>query len=203
MRSRKKYGLLIVFHVLIVVKKTSAQNWDLRILEAINPRHPTSEYWQYTSASAYVFSGIATVGPLVYGIASGDRDAQYRSYQVAIAMGLDIIAQGGLKIIINRERPGDRYPNLVFPIAPVHGDSFPSGHTSLAFNTAAELTIQYKKWYIAVPAYLWAGSVGYSRLYLGKHYPTDVLGGAATGIGTAYLSTWLNHKLFKSYYKHE
>jgi len=203
MRNGKNYCALMVFQFLIVSRKTSAQNLDLRILEAVNPRHPTSQYWQYTSTSAYVFSGIATVTPFIYGVASGNREAQYQSYQVMIAMGLDIIAQEALKITFNRERPGDRYPNLVFPSSPAHGKSFPSGHTSLVFNTAAELTIQYKKWYIAVPAYLWAGSVGYSRLYLGKHYPTDVVGGAATGIGTAYLSTWLNHELFKSYYKHE
>jgi membrane-associated phospholipid phosphatase len=203
MKNNKKYSVLIVFQLLVIAKKASTQGIDLRILEAINPRYPTSQYWQYTSASAYVFSGVATVAPFVYGLASGDRHAQYQSYQVMISMGLDIIAQEGLKVTFNRERPGDKYPNLVFPNSPAHGKSFPSGHTSLAFSTAAELTIQYKKWYIAVPAYLWAGSVGYSRLYLGKHYASDVLGGAATGIGTAYLSTWLNHKLFKSYYKHE
>jgi membrane-associated phospholipid phosphatase len=203
MNAKKIICIMAVFELLVISKKTSAQSIDLRLLEAINPRYPTSQYWQYTSTSAYVFSGVATVAPFVYGIASGDRDAQYRSYQVMIAMGLDIIAQEGLKVTFNRERPGDRYPNLVFPSSPTHGESFPSGHTSLAFNTAAELTIQYKKWYISVPAYLWAGSVGYSRMYLGKHYPSDVLGGAATGIGTAYLSTWLNHKMFKSYYKHE
>jgi hypothetical protein len=203
MKVKISYCALFIFELLIVVNKTRAQGLDVRILEAINPQHPASQYWKYTSTSAYVFSGVATVAPFVYGLASGDRDAQYRSYQVMIAMGLDVITQEGLKLTFNRERPGDKHPELIFPATPVHGQSFPSGHTSLAFNTAAELTLQYHKWYIAVPAYLWAGTVGYSRLYLGKHYPSDVLGGAATGIGTAYLSTWLNHQLFKSYYKHE
>jgi undecaprenyl-diphosphatase len=58
------------------------------------------------------------------------------------------------------------------------------------------MSIQYKKWYVVVPAFAWAGSVGYSRLYLGEHYPTDVFAGAAIGIGSAYLSEWLNKKLF-------
>jgi membrane-associated phospholipid phosphatase len=203
MRKVLKYYLMIVFAIQFISRKAQAQGLDVRILEAINPRYPTSTYWKYTSASAYVFSGVATTLPLVYGVASGDKQVQYESYQVLIAMGLDLAVMETLKVSVNRERPGDRYPDLIFPSSPTHGQSFPSGHTSIAFNTAAELTIQYKRWYVAVPAYLWAGSVGYSRLYLGKHYPSDVLGGAATGIGSAYLSTWLNHKLFKTYYSHE
>jgi undecaprenyl-diphosphatase len=49
---------------------------------------------------------------------------------------------------------------------------------------------------VVVPAYAWAAGVGYSRMYLGQHYPTDVLAGAAIGIGSAYLSNWLNKKYF-------
>jgi membrane-associated phospholipid phosphatase len=203
MNSQQKYCFIIAFELLVVSKKASAQGIELRLLEAVNPRYPTSQYWRYTSTSAYVFSGVAAIGPLIYSIASGRNDDRYNSYQVLISAGLDIIVMEGLKTSIDRERPGDKHPDLIFPGSPVHGQSFPSGHTCLAFNTAAELTIEFRKWYIAVPAYAWAGSVGYSRMYLGKHYPSDVLGGAATGIGTAYLGVWLNHKLFRSYYKHE
>jgi len=38
-------------------------------------------------------------------------------------------------------------------------------------------------------------------MYLGKHYPSDVLGGAILGVGSAYASDWLNRKWFKSYYQ--
>ncbi|ULT24063.1 phosphatase PAP2 family protein [Sphingobacterium sp. E70] len=41
----------------------------------------------------------------------------------------------------------------------------------------------YSKWYVVAPSLLWAGSVGYSRMYLGVHYPTDVLAGAVLGLG--------------------
>ena len=58
------------------------------------------------------------------------------------------------------------------------------------------MSIQYKKWYIVAPAFLWASSVGYSRLYLGEHYPTDVFAGATIGIASAYLNEWLHKKLF-------
>jgi undecaprenyl-diphosphatase len=47
-----------------------------------------------------------------------------------------------------------------------------------------------------VPAYGWAAMVGYSRLYLGEHYPSDVIAGAAIGAGSAFLSEWLTKKLW-------
>ncbi|RYD90466.1 MAG: phosphatase PAP2 family protein, partial [Sphingobacteriales bacterium] len=54
--------------------------------------------------------------------------------------------------------------------------------------------------YVTVPAYAWAGSVAYSRMYLGKHYPSDIVAGAIVGVGTGYATHWLNKKLFKRYY---
>ena len=76
--------------------------------------------------------------------------------------------------------------------------SFPSGHTSDAFSLATALSIVYPKWYVVVPAYAWAVTVGYSRMALGVHYPGDVLAGALIGAGSAYLcfrgQLWLQKK---------
>jgi len=103
----------------------------------------------------------------------------------------------GLKFAINRERPVTTYPGEVYPYRFDKSASFPSGHTSTAFATATTLTLEFKKWYVAVPAYAWAAGVGYSRIYLGEHYPTDVIAGAAVGAGSAVLSHWLSKKIFK------
>jgi membrane-associated phospholipid phosphatase len=200
MKNKRKYCVLIVFELLFVINKATAQSIDLRILESINPRYPSSQFWKYDSFSAYVFTGTAIAGPLIYGFTSGNDAAKHQSYEIITGIALSTVIMEGLKVSINRTRPGDRYPGLIFPVDPAHGQSFPSGHTSLAFATATELTIQYKKWYVAVPAFLWAGSVGYSRLYLGKHYPSDVLGGAVVGAGGGLASHWINEKLFKHYY---
>ncbi|HEU4788615.1 MAG TPA: phosphatase PAP2 family protein, partial [Flavobacterium sp.] len=52
--------------------------------------------------------------------------------------------------------------------------------------------------YVIAPSFLWAGAVGYSRMYLGVHYPTDVLAGAIVGSGSAFLcyklNKWINKK---------
>lgn len=97
----------------------------------------------------------------------------------------------GLKEIINKPRPYEADPTLN-PLRHAKNGSFPSGHTSESFANATALTLITKKWYVAVPAYTWAALVGHSRMYLGVHYPADVLGGALLGTGSAFLSYKIN-----------
>jgi membrane-associated phospholipid phosphatase len=102
-----------------------------------------------------------------------------------------------LKNTIRRPRPFTA-DSLITKAGSGGGYSFPSGHTSQAFSVATSLIIAYPKWYVAVPAYLWAGSVSFSRMYLGVHYPTDIIAGAIVGSGSAWLAfkanQWIKHK---------
>lgn len=195
-----KFRILFIVFICISGANSFAQNIDIDILKAINPRYPNSQYWKNTSNSAYWFSGGLVAGTLIAGVISDNDKIQHNGYEAFLNLALDAAAQEVLKVAVNRTRPADRYPDEVFVSSPTHGKSFPSGHASLAFCTAATLSLDYHKWYITVPAYVWASSVGYSRMYLGKHYPSDVLAGAAVGIGTAYAGHWLNKQIFKQYY---
>lgn len=196
-KLKQRYLFLIVLFLVILPGIISAQNLDVDILKGINPMNPDSPYWLQTSASAYWMPGVLAIGALGYGYLGGDKQIRNNGYELLISIGISQLISEGLKVLINRERPADRYPYEIFASSPTHGGSFPSGHTSLAFATATTLALDYKKWYIVVPAYLWAGSVAYSRMYLGKHYPSDVLGGIIVGIGSSYLSHLLRKKLFK------
>lgn len=102
-----------------------------------------------------------------------------------------------LKWTFDRPRPYETFSS-VSPYKKETGHSFPSGHTAIAFASATSISLQFKKWYVVIPAYTWAAGVGYSRLYLGAHYPSDVLAGALVGIGSAFIGRWLSDKIFVS-----
>jgi membrane-associated phospholipid phosphatase len=192
--------LLILFFNLSVSTAVKAQNWDVNLLKDINSQNPNSAYWRTTSASAYVAPVVVSAGSLVAGLVSNDDRLKHNALETFMSFGISSLISEGLKIGINRKRPSERYPDEIFVTSPIHGQSFPSGHTVLAFSTATTLALEYRKWYVVVPAYMWAGSISYSRMYMGKHYPSDVLGGMAVGIGGAYVTHWFNKKLFKTYY---
>ncbi|WP_405726839.1 phosphatase PAP2 family protein [Anaerotignum sp.] len=83
-----------------------------------------------------------------------------------------------LKPLVDRTRP--YYVLDYTPLIPPVGDpSFPSGHTSASFAAATAIYAINKKWGIA--AYIFAAVMGFSRLYLGVHFPTDVVCGAILG----------------------
>ena len=87
----------------------------------------------------------------------------------------------GLKNIIARTRPFNVNPELVTLIKHPSSYSFPSGHTSGSLTAAFVLYhLMPKK--IGVPAVVLATMIGFSRMYVGVHYPTDVLGGIMVAV---------------------
>ena len=91
-----------------------------------------------------------------------------------------------LKYVIDRQRPFDSYP-FIEKLSSGGSPSFPSGHTTDAFAIAIALILAYPRWYFTLPALLWASAVGYSRMSLGVHYPSDVFFGIILGAVSAYI----------------
>lgn len=86
-----------------------------------------------------------------------------------------------LKKLFNRTRPYETINDLICIVSPAVDASFPSGHTctGFAFVAATYGLVQKKYSYFLL---LLASLIAFSRLYVGIHYPTDVLGGVVVGI---------------------
>jgi Membrane-associated phospholipid phosphatase len=130
----------------------------------------------------------------VSGLIKKDKELVRNACVTAIASALNAGITNALKYSINSDRPFVTYPDIVKK-SKAGSPSFPSGHTSSAFATATSVSLLYPKWYIIAPSYLYAGTVAYSRMDLGVHYPSDVLAGALIGSGCAYLTYKVNQKL--------
>lgn len=101
---------------------------------------------------------------------------------IAVLLGDGL--SSGLKFTFDRVRPSDRFdePEPLLPVA--HTPSFPSGHASTSFACAATLaTFVSRK--VAVALYALAALVSWSRVYVGAHYPLDIVAGALLGLGIA------------------
>jgi len=110
------------------------------------------------------------------------QNALYVGSSAAITLGATLL----MKAVFKRRRPFVQNLKIV-AVYNAGSTSFPSGHSSTSFAVATALSRAYPKWYVIAPSYLWAGSVAYSRMYLGVHYPSDVVGGAMLGTTTAWL----------------
>ncbi|MFY7653100.1 MAG: phosphatase PAP2 family protein [Chitinophagaceae bacterium] len=189
--------LIMLLFTLFCLEKLHAQSWEVNLLADINPENPGS-FWKATSNSTYFVSvGVPSV-QLLGGIFQKDKSLQKKGLQTLGAMAINTAIVQALKKTTDRERPAFAYPSLIYSNSTERGESFPSGHVSTAFSVATSLSLEQKKWYITAPAFVWAGCVGYSRMHVGEHYPSDVAAGAIIGVGSAYLSHWLTKKLFSS-----
>ena len=110
--------------------------------------------------------------------------AVYRRWGVfaltLVAVALADWSAMGLKALIDRPRPPLRYaePKTLVPVP--HDASFPSGHAATSFAAATMLAFAFPR--LAPFLYVLAAAVAFSRVYVGVHYPLDVIGGAALGV---------------------
>lgn len=114
--------------------------------------------------------------------------------QMGAAMLLSFIL-GNLiiKNLVNRDRPCWIDTEVALLIRDPWDSSFPSGHTLNAFSAATAMFINDRR--LGIPALLLAALIGFSRLYLFVHFPTDVLFGMVLGIADALIVCFLWKKL--------
>ncbi|WP_291529480.1 phosphatase PAP2 family protein [Bacteroides sp. UBA939] len=194
-----KRAIIFVFFASLVVFSISAQNWDINTLHKVNSwdgKFIRNYNKIISKTEPYVAIGIP-VAMAVTAWIRNDRDLLKNAIYVGTSVAGAFVVSYGMKYLVDRERPYDRYPDLVHAYSYESSPSFPSAHTATAFALATSLSIKYPKWYVIGPSALWACSVGISRMNEGVHYPTDVLAGAAIGAGCAVVNVYINHWLNK------
>ncbi|MGL4598008.1 MAG: phosphatase PAP2 family protein [Bacteroidia bacterium] len=204
-RLRFVQVFMFCLFLLIGHTKISAQNADIRLLRKIHtPYNPgLDRSMRVVSNSAYWVSGFAPVASFIYArlvtrasIGGGPSEEKRKPFVIASSLGLGVGLIFITKISVARPRPFVTYSDIVRRdhVGPY---SFPSGHTGTAFALATSASLCYPKWYIIAPAYVWAGAVGYSRMRLGVHYPSDVGVGAFIGAASAVTCFYINKKLIE------
>ena len=102
-----------------------------------------------------------------------------------------------IKPWVARIRPFDSIPALIPLVQKPLDASFPSGHTSASFSVAWIIYSLYPNKKIGVAVMILAFCIAFSRLYVGVHYPSDVIAGILVGMLAAWLSCILMKRIEK------
>jgi undecaprenyl-diphosphatase len=178
--------LFFNFNLRFLQRFVILQNWDIELLRHINLSRLTvldRFFVIITNTAAVIAYGfplcLLAIGLLKH-MPALKKNALYIFCSVVVAQ----IFTEALKYTVGRDRSFLTYP-FIINVTEAQTPSFPSGHTTDAFALVIALCLVYRRWYIIVPAYLWACAVGYSRMDLGVHYPSDIIGSILVSLFTA------------------
>jgi len=173
--------LVVLIGVAVLVKIHGNMQWDVYLLRLAarhhRPRLTAAMKTITTFGSILIVSLMASVVVVVLLLARAWRQAMF----VAVAVCSAVLLNLWLKVLFHR-----RPPNVVHPLLAPDKYSFPSGHTMSATALATALVIiawpTRWRWVVTPLALAYAFLVGVSRVYLGMHFPSDVLGGWALSL---------------------
>ncbi len=156
-----------LFIVFITLFAFSEKNIPFELHDRLHS--PTSDFIFESLSTSASKEVIGICGVLYFGL--GGRKGRDNLRPIVLGGAVTTISVVLIKGAVDRKRPnggGDRW-----------NSSFPSGHAALSFFVASYFGKEYSK--LKIPLFLWAFGVGMSRVYLLRHWPSDVLVGAAIG----------------------
>lgn len=163
--------------------------WNQDLFLLINGyHHPSIDrlmlFFSFTG-NGFILGAIVLVLLLFF-----DRKKTVRVFSTVLLAGII----GGIVVHLLKWKIPTLRPISIFPEARIIGEtlkmgSFPSGHTQVCFSSSAVLADKYRgSWKFLYP---WALIVGFSRIYIGAHFPFDVIVGGIMGYSSGKLVLWL------------
>ena len=170
-------------------------NLDTHLLLWFNSHHSPfwdSVMWFISGKMEWVPMYLILIGFIIY---KYRKDSIWIFIAVIILITLsDSFAARVIKDSVQRFRPthNPAIANMVHIVNNYRGGDygFVSNHASNSFALAVFLSLLFRNRYFTIGILIWAAIVSYSRIYLGVHYPGDILGGALLGVGWAYGIYW-------------
>ncbi len=171
----------MLFAVSALLLKSGAVSWDVSLFRVLN-EVPAALVPVLTLLSR-LFSPVGIIAvvalTLIYVVARNRSVLPVTAGAVAAATAW--VLSHVAKALADRPRPYEVVAGAVLRQQPAHGTSFPSAHTAVTVAVVIAL-VPFLPQALAAVAIAYAVMVGCSRVYLGVHYPLDVLGGAGIGM---------------------
>jgi membrane-associated phospholipid phosphatase len=171
----------VLFAASAALLKAGAVAWDLRVFRLLNDVPPAAASVLTPLAHVFLPVGIVIVVVLIAAFVVAWTRSVLPVAAAAVAGGAAFVLATAAKVIANRPRPYEVVADAVLRQPPAHGTSFPSTHTAVAVAVVVAL-VPFLPRVLAGAAIAYAVLVGWSRVYLGVHYPLDVLAGAGIGM---------------------
>lgn len=173
---------------------TGLETLDIEVLRMIHlHRVKALDTLLYVISYSATFVSIGLVISLL-AISLRKKSAHLRKifFQLLAVLIIAALVSLTLKMTISRDRPFRKYTDIE-KLSQAGSSSFPSGHTLEAFAIAVALSISFPRKKIILPVFAWAVLVAYSRMALGVHYPSDVIGGIIVGSFIGFIIPLLFH----------
>src|SRR5689334_2373483 len=173
-----------LFGVSALLLKTGTVGWDRSLFRVLN-EVPAAVASVLTPLSRlFLPTGIVVVVVLAVGYVVARNRSVLPVLAGAVAAGAAWLLAHVAKAIADRPRPYQVVADAVLRQLPAHGTSFPSSHTAVTLAVAIALA-PFLARPLAATGIGYAVLVGWSRVYLGVHYPLDIAAGAGLGMAAA------------------
>lgn len=165
--------------------KNILKRFDYFFIKIINDKMRNNFFdkfmYKFTDLGGAIASTIFTLILII----AGDDKFKLIGYEALVVLVISQVIVQSLKILLSRERPYKMIEKLNTFGIDLKDYSFPSGHTTASFSIATTLSLNIPR--ITILVYILAILIGVSRIYLGVHYPTDVVAGVILGVSSSII----------------